>query len=228
MLENLALQTPSQLAIAILSIIVLDLVLSGDNAAVIGLAICHLPAKLKKKAAAIGALLAIVLRIVCTIFATILLSIPYFSFFGGILLIIITWQLLKDKKPSNKPVSVKDSFWQAVGIIVLADFSMAIDNVLAVAGAAHGEPILVIFGLLVSIPILIFASTWLSNLMTKYPIILWLGGAVLIHTALDMIMEDRAMAIYQVTGQVMATAIPIIVAVLLFIFGIRKMRRKRT
>jgi YjbE family integral membrane protein len=227
LLENLALQTPSQLIITIISIIILDLVLSGDNAAVIGLAICHLPKKTKKRAAAIGAFFAIALRIICTIFATILLSIPYFSFCGGILLIIITWQLLKPKDNNNKSISVKDSFWKAVGIIVLADFSMAIDNVLAVAGASHGEPVLVIFGLLVSIPILIFASTWLSNLMIKYPIFLWLGGAVLLHTALDMIIEDRAMGMYQILGQ-LSIVIPIIAAIILLLFGINKIRRQRT
>ena len=153
----------------IFSIIILDLVLSGDNAAVIGMAICRLPQNIKRKAAICGTFFAIILRIIFTTITTLILNIPYLRFCGGILLLIITYKLIKNcNEDAHTNIPAKKGFYQAVGIIVLADLSMAFDNVLAVAGAAHGNLLLVIFGLMCSIPILVFASTWLSNLMAKF------------------------------------------------------------
>lgn len=192
---------PGELAAAVFSIILLDLLLSGDNAAVIGMAICHLPPHIRKRAAFFGAMGAIVLRIIFTIFATLLLSIPYFKVAGGLMLILITWKLLHEgSKPPEFKGESKNGFWAAVGIILVADLSMAFDNVLAVAGAARGEPILVVMGLLLSIPILVFCSTWLSHIMCRYPLVLWLGGSILLHTALNMIFTDPALNLQEHWG----------------------------
>lgn len=190
----------SQAVIALFSIILLDLVLSGDNAAVIGLAICRLPARIRRRAAFVGALAAIGLRIVFTIFTTLLLRIPYFSAAGGIMLLFITWHLLSKNSETNSHVQAKSSFWPAVLIIVLADLSMAFDNMLAVAGAAGGNPWLVIFGLACSIPLLVVGASWISRLINRYPLTLWLGGAVLAHTAISLILKEQALPLGAALG----------------------------
>lgn len=233
MFSSLAAMEPSHLISAVISIIILDLVLSGDNAAVIGMAIRHLPQDLRKKAATVGAMLAIVLRIICTIFATVLLTIPYFSLGGGVLLLFIAAHLLKSGQDDNgegvkdRSSDIKNSFLKAVGIIVIADASMAIDNVLAVAGAAHGQPLLVILGLLVSIPILIFASTWLASMMKKFPIILWIGAAVLVRTALSMIIEERSWSLAEMLGYHLSILLPFAIAAIVLIYGITKIIKQR-
>lgn len=222
MFELINNHTTYELLSAVSSIVLLDLVLSGDNAAVIGLAICHLPAQSRRKAAFFGACAAIILRIIFTIFATMLISLPYFGLGGGIVLFFIIWRLLRENPvESHSSLKPQKSFWQAVGIIVLADVSMALDNVLGVAGAAYGEPLLVVFGLLVSIPILVLGSSWLAGIMSRWPIFLWLGAAVLLHTALLMILHDDALALWRYTcghEQIIAWC----VATLLFIYGIFK------
>jgi YjbE family integral membrane protein len=184
------------LIMSILSIALIDLVLSGDNAAVIGLAIKDLPDEQRKSAALWGAGGAIVLRILFTIIATVLIAIPYINAIGGVLLLWITWNLLNsDEEGQNDNGKMINRFWQAVGTIILADLSMAFDNIMGVAGAAEGKIYLVIFGLALSIPILVFGSNWLAKLMNKFPIIIYLGGAVLVHTALAMIFHDKALNI---------------------------------
>ncbi|MEG1501625.1 MAG: TerC family protein [Clostridiales bacterium] len=186
-----------ELLTSIATIIMMDLLLSGDNAAVIGMAICHLPANLRKKAAICGTGVAIILRLIFTVFATVLLTIPYFQAIGGTILLFITWRLLTNNSSTEneQKMSSETNFLKAIFIIAIADLSMAFDNVLAIAGAAHGQPLLVVFGLLLSIPILIYCSTWLANIMSRYPVILWLGGALLLHTALNMILTDTALAL---------------------------------
>ncbi len=188
-----------ELVLKILTIALIDLVLSGDNAAVIGLAIKNLPLEQRKSAALIGAGGAIVLRVLFTALATLLITVPYLNAIGGVLLLWITWKLLNS---DGEEESVKSSnrYWAAIGSIVVADLSMAFDNIMGVAGAAHGHIGLVIFGLALSIPILVIGSNWLATLMNRYPIIIYIGGAVLAHTALTMIMHDKAMDLMHVLG----------------------------
>ena len=212
------------IAAAALKIMLIDLVLSGDNAAVIGLAIRHLPPKQKKRAAVYGGMAAILLRMLFTMFATILMRVPYVSALGGIILIIITFKLLSGHDEQEQRVSGTVNIWSAVGVIVIADLSMAFDNVLAVAGAAAGEPLLVMLGLLLSVPLLIWGSTFISKLMGRYPVILWLGGAILLHTSLHMLINDTALGLYRYI-QPWSDALAWGCAVLLFIYGWRKLRR---
>lgn len=181
----------SAIFFSVISIIILDLVLSGDNAAVIGMAIYRLPKNIRRKAAIYGTFFAIILRIIFTAITAVILNIPYLRFCGGVLLILITYRLVKNSPEESKFIPAKKSFYQAIGIIVLADLSMAFDNVLAVAGAAQGHLLLVVFGLMFSMPVLIFASTWLSGIMSRYPLILWLGAAVLVNTSVEMILTDK-------------------------------------
>ena len=207
---------------AVLKIMLIDLVLSGDNAAVIGLAIRHLPPKQKKRAAVYGGMAAVLLRILFTMFAAVLMRVPYVSALGGIILIIITFKLLTGHDEREQHVSGTVNIWSAVGIIVVADLSMAFDNVLAVAGAAAGEPLLVMMGLLLSVPLLIWGSTFISRLMSRYPAILWAGGAILLHTALHMLINDTALGLYRYM-QPWDGALAWGCAALLFIYGWRKM-----
>ncbi len=204
---------------AILSITIIDLVLSGDNAAVIGLAIRGLPRKMQKKAAIFGAGGAIILRIVFTVFAVYLLSVKYLSAIGGVILIYITYKLLKVDTTEEVHVRSSSKFRGAVGTIIIADLSMAFDNVMGVAGAAHGEAWLVIFGLLLSIPILVLGSTWLATMMGKHPIIIYLGATVLAHTATNMIFRDQALQLTQCTGELLGSLIPWLCALPILVYG---------
>lgn len=207
--------------LSIINIVILDLLLSADNAAVIGMAICRLPEDLRKKAAFCGTGAAIGLRIIFTAFAAHLLIFPYCRAAGGFLLLIITWKLLRDNSFECQPqLHSASGFWQAVGLIIVADFSMALDNVLAVAGAAQGHTILVVFGLLLSVPILVFCSAAIAGLMERHPFLLWLGAAVLLHTALSMIFQDKALGLQVRLGN--CAAYPWLGAALLLVAGFWK------
>ncbi|BCV20957.1 TerC family protein [Moorella sp. Hama-1] len=209
---------------AILSITIIDLALSGDNAAVIGLAIKNLPLQQRKIAAFIGAGGAIVLRVTLTAVATLLLRIPYLNAIGGIILIWITWKLLNGED-SEENVKASNKFWSAVGTIIVADLSMAFDNIMGVAGAAHGHVGLMIFGLAVSIPILVLGASWLATMMNRYPIIIYIGGAVLAHTSLAMIFADHGLGLPNYTGELAATLIPWALAAAVFIWGWLQVRK---
>jgi len=201
---------------AVLNIVLIDLVLSGDNAAVIGLAIRNLAADLRKKAAILGTGAAVILRVAATSIVALLIRIPWCNTVGGVILLWITYKLLINSE-SQKNIRAESSFWKAVCLIVVADFSMSFDNVIGVAGAAHGSVPLVIFGLAVSIPVLIWGSNRLAGLMDKHPIIVFLGGAVLIHTSVTMIIRGLKLAAF--IGRTPATLVPWLLALFLLVWG---------
>ncbi|QGP93153.1 Integral membrane protein TerC family protein [Neomoorella glycerini] len=213
---------------AVLAIVIIDLALSGDNAAVIGLAIKDLPVEQRKTAAVIGAGGAVVLRVVFTVIATLLLKIRYLSAIGGVILLFITWKLIKQEEEEEKEEKVASNtlFWNAVATIIVADLSMAFDNVMGVAGAAHGNVGLVIFGLALSIPILVTGSTWLAGLMNKYPLIIYVGAGVLAHTALKMIFHDGGLALAEYVGVVAAAAIPVLAGIMVVAWGVVEIKKK--
>lgn len=204
---------------SILSIALIDLVLSGDNAAVIGLAICRLPHYMRKSAAALGALGAIILRLLFTLMATELLKIPFLTAIGGFFLLLIAYKLIKQQEDNKSEIKAASSFWQAIAIIILADLSMAFDNVLGVAGAAHGNFHFVVFGLFLSIPILVWGSTFLADLMNRYPIIIYIGGGVLVHTAITMILRDQALNIAGLLPGIGAGSIGWLAAISIIVYG---------
>ncbi len=208
---------------AILSIVLIDLVLSGDNAAVIGLAIKDLPEQMRKSAAALGAGGAVVLRIIFTSLATLLINIPYLNAIGGIILIWITWNLLHPNEDASS-LEATNQYWVAVRNIIIADVSMAFDNIMGVAGAAHGSIGLVIFGLAVSIPILVWGSSWLARLMNRFPLIIYIGGAVLAHTAITMILRDNGLNVASVIGELSITLIGIGVAIAVIVYGLFRLK----
>ena len=176
---------------ALLAIILIDLVLAGDNAIVIALAARNLPPHLQKKAIVWGAAGAIVVRSLMTVGVVWLLKIPGLMLVGGIGLLWIAYKLLADHEDKIHDSPVATTFWGAMKTIVVADALMGIDNVLGVAGAAHGAFDLVIIGLLVSVPIVVFGSTMVLRLVERFPVIIKIGAAVLALTAAKMIVGER-------------------------------------
>lgn len=172
--------------ISLLSIILIDLVLAGDNAIVIGMAARNLKKDTQKQVILWGTIGAIIIRALATLAVVTLLKIPGLLLAGGILLLWISYKLLSEKK-NHENVQAKDSMWAAIRTIIIADAVMGLDNVIAVAGAAHGNFLLVIIGLLVSVPIVVWGSTLFIKWIETYPWIIYIGAAVLALTAGKMI-----------------------------------------
>jgi YjbE family integral membrane protein len=175
---------------ALLAIILIDLVLAGDNAIVIALAARNLPPHLKNKAILWGTVGAIAVRSVMTLGVVWLLKIPGLMAVGGLGLLWVAYKLLADDGGGDEHGPVANTFWGAMKTIIVADALMGVDNVLGVAGAAHGSMDLVVIGLLVSVPIVVFGSKVVLRLVERFPIIIHLGAAVLAFTAAKMIIGE--------------------------------------
>ncbi len=182
---------------ALLAIIVIDLVLAGDNAIVIALAARNLPPHLRNKAVAWGTVGAIVVRSAMTVVVVWLLKIPGLLLVGGALLLWIAYKLLIQTDNSNGHGDAPaTTFWGAMKTIVIADAVMGLDNVLAVAGAAHGSFLLVVLGLLISIPIVIWGSQLILKYVQKYPSIVYIGAGVLVWTGVKMMSSEPMLKDY--------------------------------
>jgi YjbE family integral membrane protein len=179
---------------ALLAIIMIDLVLAGDNAIVIGLAARGLPKEMQKKVILWGTAGAIGIRIIATLAVVWLLKIPGLLLVGGLLLIWVAYKLLIDDKDHD--VEAGSNFWAAIRTIIIADALMGLDNVLAVAGAAHGSFLLVVLGLIISVPIVVWGSTIILKFVERFPIIITIGAAVLAWTASKMIVKEPFLANY--------------------------------
>ena len=179
---------------ALLSIILIDLVLAGDNAIVIALAARNLPPHLKKKAILWGTVGAIAVRALMTVGVVWLLRIPGLMAVGGLALLWIAYQLLADGGEKEHDGPTASTFVGAMKTIIVADALMGVDNVLGVAGAAHGAFDLVILGLLISVPIVVYGSTVVLKLVERFPIIIELGAAVLAFTAAKMVVSEPLLA----------------------------------
>ena len=175
---------------ALAAIVLIDLVLAGDNAIVIALAARNLPAHLRRRAIVGGTVGAIVVRAVMTLGVVWLLRIPGLMLLGGLGLVWIAYQLLADAGGEKEHRPVASTFWGAMKTIVVADALMGIDNVLGVAGAAHGAFDLVVIGLVLSVPIVVFGSTIVLRLVERFPLIIHAGAAVLAYTAARMIVHE--------------------------------------
>jgi YjbE family integral membrane protein len=182
----------SQFITAFLAIIVIDLVLAGDNAIVIALAARALPPHLQKRAIVWGAVGAIAVRSLMTVIVVWLLKIPGLLLAGGAMLVWIAYHLLlPDKADSgNHSAPVASTFWGAMRTIVIADALMGLDNVLAVAGAAHGSYLLVVTGLVISVPIVVWGSTLVLKIVERYPSVVYVGSGVLVLTAVKMMASE--------------------------------------
>jgi len=176
---------------ALLAIILIDLVLAGDNAIVIALAARNLPAEHQNKAIMWGTVGAIVVRSAMTVGVVWLLKIPGLMLVGGLGLLWIAYKLITDTSEDEHEGSGATTFWGAMKTIVVADALMGVDNVLGVAGAANGDFTLVVIGLLISIPIVVLGSKLVLRLVEKWPVIIHLGAAVLAFTAAQMIINEK-------------------------------------
>jgi YjbE family integral membrane protein len=176
---------------ALLKIIGVNIVLSGDNAVVIALAARSLPAKQQKQAIFWGSGAAIVMRILLTLFAVALLALPYLKLVGSVLLLWIGVKLLVPEDDGDD-INASDNLLQAIKTILIADLVMSLDNVIAVAAAAGGHWGLMIIGLAISIPLVIFGATLLVKAMERFPIIITIGAALIGYVAGEMAWEDKA------------------------------------
>jgi YjbE family integral membrane protein len=181
------------LLLGLLKIVIINIILSGDNAVVIALACRNLPVEQQKKAIFFGSFGAIALRVVLTFVAVWMLQIPFVQVIGGIMLIWIALKLMKNEEPEDN-ISSSQHLGAAIKTILIADLVMSLDNVLAVAGAANGQFLLIALGLGISIPLIIWGSQLLMKLMNRFPIIVVLGVGLLGYTSGEMIMSDRAIA----------------------------------
>lgn len=180
----------TQFLLDILSIVLIDLLLAGDNAVVIALAVKTLPPKERKWGITAGAGLAVVLRIGLTFFAAQLLLIQFVKLIGGILILWIAVKLLMDDTSDQEGGKQASTLWQAMIYILIADITMSTDNILAIAGTSKGNIGLLIFGLGLSIPFVVFTSNLLSTIMDRFPVIVIIGAAILGRVGGEMIMGD--------------------------------------
>jgi YjbE family integral membrane protein len=208
--------------ISILQIISIDIVLGGDNAIVIALACKNLPAKQRKLGVFYGALGAIVLRVLMVFFATALLTIPYLKIIGGLLLVWIGVKLILDHKSSrNINIKQEGNLYGAIKTIIIADFIMSLDNSVAIAGVADGNIPIVIFGVLLSIPIIIWGSSLILKYLDKFPSIVFLGALLLGWIGGDMIQTDVSVTDFTSTFDLFV--IPLLFAILtVFLPNIRR------
>jgi YjbE family integral membrane protein len=181
--------------LALAGIMMVNIVLSGDNAVVIALASRNLPKKQQKLAILWGSAGAIGLRVVLTIVAVILLQIPYLQFVGGLLLVWIGAKLLMEDE-GDENVEASDSMWAAVKTIIIADIIMSLDNTLAIAAIAKGDYVLLALGLALSIPLIIFGSQILVVVMNRFPIIVYAGAGLIAWTAGEMMIRDQKLGHY--------------------------------
>ena len=211
--------------ISILQIIAIDIVLGGDNAIVIALACKNLPAKQRKLGVFYGALGAIVLRVLMVFFATALLMIPYLKIIGGLLLVWIGAKLILDHKSShNINIKQEGNLSGAIKTIIIADFVMSLDNSVAIAGVADGNIPIVIFGVLLSIPIIIWGSSLILKYLDKFPSIVFLGALLLGWIGGDMIQTDVSVTAFTSTFDLFDhKLIPLLFAILtVFLPNIRR------
>ncbi len=172
------------------SIVIIDLILAGDNAVVIAMAVRSLPKEQRRKGILFGAGAAVLLRVILTFFVAQLLQINYLKLIGGSLILWIAVKLFIEGAPEDTRERQATTVAQAIRIIVIADITMALDNMLAVAGASHGNVFLLLFGLGLSIPFVVFTSNLLSMLMDKYPVIVYIGAAILGKVGGEMMITD--------------------------------------
>jgi YjbE family integral membrane protein len=178
----------------LVSIIVINVVLSGDNAVVIAMAARALPKERRAQGIVFGATFAVLLRVVLTFFVAELLDMDYVRLAGGLIILGIAVKLFLEDEEAAQLHKEAASVWHAVRLIVVADITMSLDNMLAVGAASHGNLALLLIGLGLSIPFIIFASSLLERLMERYPVIMMLGGALLGKVGGEMVMTDPVLA----------------------------------
>lgn len=221
MLDSL---TDPSLWIAFAQIVVINVLLSGDNAVIIALACRNLEPKQQKQAFLIGTVAIVILMTGLTACASLLLTLPYLELIGAMLLLWIGIKLLLPEGEDGE-MSASDNFWGAVKTIVIADIVMSLDNVLGMAGAAKGHMGLLFVGMVITIPLILFGSAMLMKLMERFPIIVTIGAGLLGYVAGEMAVEDPAMKHIVENAHYLEYALPILGA--LIVIGVGKTLAKR-
>jgi len=204
---------------ALFSIVIIDLILAGDNAVVIAMAVRSLPRAQRLKGIFLGSAAAVLLRVFATFFVSQLLQIQFIKLAGGALILWIAVKLFVEGAPEEGADKQAANLWQAIKIIVIADITMSVDNMLAVGGASHGNLFLLLFGLGLSIPLVVLTSNLLSILMDRYPFIVYLGAAILGKVGGEMMITDPVMESWLYPGKVMLYAVEVSFAVGVIVVG---------
>ncbi len=222
-----ALFTDPQAWWAFFEIIIVNTLLSGDNAVVIALSCRNLPKAQRRKAVFAGTLIAVALRVVLTLFAGLLLAQPYLKLVGSLLLIWISIKFLVPDSEETEKEEGTNRFWPALRTVVIADAVMSMDNVVGVAAAAKGQPLLLVLGLLTSMPLIIYGSTLIIRLLGRYPVLVTAGAALLGFIAGEMAVSDNAVAHwFDLHFPLSHFIVPVMLAALPLIVG--KMLKRRT
>ncbi|WP_010270200.1 TerC family protein [Paenibacillus senegalensis] len=208
-----------------LQIMLINIVLSGDNAVVIAMASKNLPPEQRKKAVWWGAFGAIALRLVLTVIAVAILQLAYIQAIGSLLLLWIAVKLLVEDEGAAH-VAQAATLGKAVTTIIMADLVMSLDNVLAIAAKAQGNLLLIVLGIGLSIPIIIWGSTLVMNLLHRYPVLIFLGAGILGYTAGEMMLNDRKLGLY-LDNAAINWVLPIGLALLVVLVGLIKKNRDR-
>jgi len=188
--------SPLEIASALAGLVVIDLVLSGDNALVIGLAAHRLPRRQRRLAIVLGGIGAVGLRICLSAATTLLLLVPALKLVGGLLLAWIAFRLLREDEEASEGVAAGATLWDALRTIIVADFIMSLDNVLAVGGVAHGNIPLLVVGLLLSMPLVLFSGGVFAELINRFGWLSYVGAAVIAYTAGQLLVEDPLVRAY--------------------------------
>ncbi|MEK7811749.1 MAG: TerC family protein [Pseudomonadota bacterium] len=219
----------TQFWVDVFKIILIDLLLSGDNAVVIALACRNLPEAQRRKGIMYGVGGAIGLRVVLTFFAVSLLALPYLKLVGAVLLLWIGIKLIlpEDEGHSEGNIKAETQLWGAVKTIIIADFVMSLDNVLGVAAAAKGNVFLLVFGLLISIPLIAWSSQLVLKMIDRFPLIILAGGALLGYVAGEMLVGEPLLQPLLESSHALHWLIPLLCAVLVLAVGkLMAMQRK--
>ncbi len=177
-------------------ILMINLVLSGDNAVVIAMASRNLRDDLKKKAIFFGTMGAVVFRIIFTVIVMYLMQLPFIHLIGGLLLLLVAYKLLVDVESEDTRIKIGSSLQEAIVIIIFADLLMSLDNVLGIVAVANNNMVLVIIGIILSIPIMLYASQFILRLMEKYSGVVYFGAALLAWTAGEMMLKEEVLHDY--------------------------------
>jgi len=211
---------------ALFAIILIDLALSGDNALLIGMAARRLPDAQRRRAIVLGGALAVLLRIVAAAIVTFLLAIPFLQLAGGIVLAVIAYRLVRPEgSAGHADIRPAGTLREAILTILVADAAMSVENVLGVGGAAHGDLTLLAIGLIISIPIVLFGSGIIANVLDRAPKLIWLGALALIWTSADMILGDPAIDPHLPDHVIISAALAVLIFAL--VQGLLRVRRGR-
>lgn len=205
--------------VAVISIVFIDLLLAGDNALVIAMAVKSLTGRERHMGLACGAGAAVVMRVGLTLIAARLLTIPYLQLAGGILVIWIALKVLRDASDPPDAAPSPKRFWEAIWYIALADLTMSTDNILAIAGASKGNIYLILFGLAMSIPFIVLSSNFLAEVMDRYPMTIFLGAGILGKVGGDMILTDPAAVAWLHPSNTVRYGVEAVLAIGLMVLG---------